>query len=220
MAVSYLKNVDIERKARAITSAIMTGIKTAAKETTKSATKLINAKTRGAFETAVKEFYADPKFSVTNGGYDRSFSMYDMLVLEERKVDDMIQPWYGFDDSKMSSFDTGRDRTGHRTNMEENGLFDQVFVKGWHGGADRIDSGKVKYPFQAHPSPGTPYYRTPIGYYRYWGKRAAILNPSPYDRFIEYRRKAIENVQPTVQKVFDGNLGIAMANEIKKLKWR
>lgn len=103
--------------------------------------------------------YPDPEY------YDRRGSLYDLYSSEIG--DDYITAW--FDETKMYS--AYNDYT-----MKEDGLFDKVFVQGYHGGAERGPS---------HPHPGTPYWRAPHPYYYYWSRPAEKMSPSPYDEFMK-----------------------------------
>lgn len=122
---------------------------------------------RDMFNDVVKEFYLDyePLY------YDRRESLYDLLYFRSKKTGTGRYLEFGFDPSNMTHF-----RSGYGG---EDGLYDQVFRKGWHGGADKggEDSGKP------HPDPGTPYWRKPQKGERYtwWGRAARIADVSPLD---------------------------------------
>ena len=58
-------------------------------------------------------------------------------------------------------------RTGY---TGEKGLYKTVFKEGWHGGAKHN---------------GGMFYRTPIPYFKYWGKEATRSSMSPYEKFKE-----------------------------------
>ncbi len=78
------------------------------------------------------------------------------------KVTANNQEWY---------IETGQEfmHGGHRASNET--IYKNSFELGWHGGA--FDSKKGD-----HPSPGTPYWRAPVGQYTYW-LSPAIQGPSP-----------------------------------------
>lgn len=131
------------------------------------------------FDLAVDQFYD----SYTPKDYRRNYSLYNTIyteVTEEKVV-------FGYRPENMTWM--------RNPTTIDNALFDQVFIRGWHGGADRIDSSKVKM-WGAHPSTGTPYWRkhsvwyergkrgTRIGHlveYAEWGRPASVSKPSPYE---------------------------------------
>lgn len=151
------------------------------------------------------DFYADyqPEF------YERRGSLYHVLQMKIEDNGNTLS--YGFDEQALTF------RNGYGG---EDGLYDQVFRKGWHGGAGSIDPNKASVMGE-HPSPGYPYWRKPYsppgskktGYYR-WG-RPADMSPIPpielfdrrFDRFLTmdahpYYNKLflerINNIKPTV----------------------
>lgn len=142
--------------------------------------KLIEENVKRIFTEAVDEFYGDYKPNV----YGRNHSLYDLLKIE--LGNEYMEMW--FDTSKMTPF-----RSGY---SGENGLFDQVFMKGWHGGAasgdystfgsgyddDEYGNNVVYTP---HPSPGTPYWREPTPFYTRWGRAARIAPISPYENYTQ-----------------------------------
>lgn len=115
--------------------------------------KNLDNKVHEIFNDVVRDFYKgyNPDF------YPRRESMKNILLTEV--FDGCIK--ISFDPSKMSF------RNGYNG---ENGLYDQTFRKGWHGGAGSGDR---------HPDPGTPYWRTWDR--RGWGRKAEIANISPLD---------------------------------------
>lgn len=112
--------------------------------------------------TAIDEFYEWEPIR-----YRRRYSMYDLLKI----VHEDGKTFAEFDPSVMAFRSDGRGRGGSGYNGE-NGLYDQVFRKGWHGGA-------AKGP--GHPEPGFPYYRTPTPEYRIWGRSASVEAESPLE---------------------------------------
>lgn len=126
------------------------------------------------FKDAVTRFYSS---YMPIHPDSRSLEMYDILKITPVSNGMTV----GFDPSEMS-FNTGY--------SEEDGLYDQAFRKGWHGGAA---SG------YAHPSPGTPYYRAPYDYdftrsYKRWYKAAATTEP-PLDDFKNKLREYWEGAE-------------------------
>ena len=94
--------------------------------------------------------------------------MYNLLKIEDGP--DGIK-WH-YDPSVMAFRNDGRGPGGRGYNGED-GLYDQVFRKGWHGGA--ADGPR-------HPDPGTPYYRYYPSHYRMWSGPAETTEP-PLDAF-------------------------------------
>ncbi len=116
------------------------------------------------FHESIQRFYDsyDPEI------YTRSHSMFDML----KTVYDPDEP----------SLTTGLDDSVMTTTRKGGPLYEQVFEQGWHGGASKIAPEKAKTKGY-HPSPGTPYWRTPHpGYFR-WGRMAEKAKISPKDDY-------------------------------------
>lgn len=125
----------------------------------------IKEKVVDEYKKAIDNFY---KEGVTL--YDRKHSLYNLILV---KYDlDTTDFRYFFDDSKL-------------TKMRKGGLlYDLVFEEGWHGGAKSGDethyaNGLVVHT--PHPNTGTPYYRKPHPYYRYWGEPAKKAPVSPHE---------------------------------------
>jgi len=118
-----------------------------------------DARVREIFNDVVQNFYG----SYSTTAYDRNESLYDLLQTEV--TDDSFSLW--FEPGNMTAF-----RSGY---SGEDGLYDQVFRRGWHGGAGSGDG---------HPDNGTPYWRTPVPYFTHWGRPAEIAPISPLDDMI------------------------------------
>lgn len=142
------------------------------KETWDDFIHIVEERIKEMFNDVIQEFYND----YSPETYDRNESLYDLLQTDT--TDSSLMVW--FDPSKMTPFRSGYDG--------EDGLYDQVFRHGWHGGAA---SG------EGHPSPGTPYWRTPVPYYNRWGREAAIASVSPLDNMMQrvrdYEERGIRN---------------------------
>lgn len=125
---------------------------------------------------SVRQFYASygPKY------YSRNYSLYNFLTIKEMGETAFMLK---MDDSKLN---------GHRVSPSY--IYQWVFKKGFHGGA--ID-GKPDEANNPHPSPGTPYWRTPDvsvspqSAYHYWGSPAP-QSESIYQMFNKY----IDELQP------------------------
>lgn len=131
------------------------------------------------FSEAVERFYGDYSPNV----YNRTHSLADLLQSESGE--NKLALW--FDPGRMSGY-----RNGYKG---EDGLYRDVFLRGWHGGADHGDyttsvgfSGDMSYErsfYTPHPSPGSPYWRRPVPYYTTWGQPAATAAVSPYEDYTQ-----------------------------------
>lgn len=147
------------------------------------------------FFDAVQEFYDAYEPSV----YGRTYGLRDLLdirtdsngIAEYETAEDLINP------SNMHT-----DRSG-------NSLYEKVFMQGWHGGAE---SGPD------HPSPGTPYYRAPVGIYWHWS-RPAIRTEPPFDIFQKALRVAESGeIRSEFETISNRHNDIAMANVQKAME--
>ena len=140
----------------------------------------VEANVRDIFNDVIQHFYADYEPLE----YHRTESLYNLLQTRLSPNGDSLSIW--FEPSEMSSF-----RSGY---SGEDGLYDQVFRHGWHGGADTIADSKVA-KYGAHPDPGVPYWRTPSPYYTHWGRQAQIASRAPLEdfrmRIAEYQQYAM-----------------------------
>lgn len=111
-----------------------------------------------AFKKAVDEFYdgyklrgiARKKSGKIYTRYKRRKSMENILKILPEGYDEMK---ITFDYKKMVFSHNREDYD--KKNGTLNGLFNQTFVLGWHGGADCARAGI----FPPHPDPGVPYWR-------------------------------------------------------------
>lgn len=152
------------------------------------------------FNDAVNQFYAD--YKPIPCGYERQYGLRDVLEIayDQRGIvitgnDNRLI----FDENKMHGDRRGGD------------LFNKVFVEGWHGGAESSYRGD-------HPEPGTPYYRKPIGSYRYWGGKA-VKTESPYHIINEALEVGeVPNMRAKLKSIFDKHLQMATERIIKRGK--
>lgn len=134
---------------------------------------ILEERVTNIFNNAIDAFYMDyptPEF------YERSHSLYNLMQIE--RGDKSLSVW--FEPEEMSSFRNGYDG--------EEGLYDQVFRKGWHGGAASISEDKSdRYGIHPGYMPGgnVPVWRTPSPYYTHWGRAAEVMSPSPLERIKE-----------------------------------
>ena len=68
-------------------------------------------------------------------------------------------------------------------------IFWNSFMEGYHGGARDGVTGLG----EPHPSPGTPYWKTPIPEFTHWG-RPAMRSFSPYNRMVSEMNKTIKRL--------------------------
>lgn len=168
------------------TDAFFSDIKQRAIETMKRSVDecgpTIEQRGREIFKEVVDDFYG----SYTPIYYNRNKSMGNILDISYNSQNIHTE----FDDSRFSS-------TNGTLNGE--GLYEIVFKRGYHGGAP---SGP------GHPSPGTPYWRSPHPFYWYWSQPAHKSDP-PYDvfdrRYDEYldSDEVRQLIQDTFEKNFD-----------------
>lgn len=124
------------------------------------------------FNDAVNKFYS----SYTPSQYERTWGLYDVLSISQNSFGEVIY------DDIQDILDPSR----MHTDRKGGDLFEKVFMHGWHGGAEGINSNEEMWG--NHPSPGTPYYRKPgfitlpdgtRVWHRWgqWGKRAVKTTP-------------------------------------------
>lgn len=136
-------------------------------------TGLLKTKVEGVFATAVKRFYD----SYTPKHNKRTNAMYDLLYVD---IGDQ-QVTLGFDPTKMNGWRVGKYPVGGFY-TSEHGLYEQAFVKGWHGGAGSISEDKVSdSTYGPHPDPGTPYWGRYTGGGWTWGSPAPVAKRSPLE---------------------------------------
>lgn len=155
------------------------------------------------FNRAVNQFYAD--YKPIPGGYERQYGLRDVLDIAYDYRGTVITGHDNrllFDENEMHGDRRGGD------------LFNKVFIEGWHGGAEDSRNGD-------HPDPGTPYYRTPVGSYRYWGGKA-VKTESPYhiiNEALEVGEKP--NIRAALISIFNKHLRLAnnrIAKRVDALK--
>lgn len=148
----------------------------------------VEQRVRDIFTQEIDNFYS----SYSPEYYARTESMYD--ILEIKRSDKKIV--IGFLPEMMTS--------GGGT-LGSGGLYEQTFKKGWHGGAA---SGPN------HPAPGAPFWRTPYGVYKYWG-RAAAVSTAPFD---EIKSKVEEYGRTVMQERFKTILQDVFSAKIKNIQ--
>jgi len=158
------------------------GVKQKARAAGKAATKEAYAEYFLYAEKRVKEIYRDAiqRFydSYTPEIYSRNYSMFNMLKTDY--------------DPNEPSLTTGLDDSAMTTTRSGGSLYEQVYEQGWHGGADRIAPEK-EVRWGTHPTPGTPYWRTPSPGYFHWGRKAERAPISPADDYDEAFEKLNED---------------------------
>ena len=127
-----------------------------------------------SFHDAMKEFYDD----YTPNSYDRGYTLYNVLKIDGGNTDRSFHFWF---DPEEIPFRDG-----------SIGLYEQVFEKGWHGGADHIAPEKEDR-WGVHPRPGTPLTRFPLRIWNRWYDDfdVKISDPPPEENaYIHFNRYA------------------------------
>jgi len=127
------------------------------------------------FKRRIDEFYED----YDPLRYERTGSLYKTYKL--KKANGEVE--YDFDPKYMP-------KGAHRVDkVNSKYIFNQSFMKGWHGGAHTINLDKSKFK-KPHPHEGTPRWRTPTPYWAFmegvepyndWYEEDAIRSTSPYE---------------------------------------
>lgn len=145
-------------------------------------------KLREIFNEAVTNFYMDytPKHDRRNGDPgSKAGGLYEILESQADSEGFSAE----FSPQKMSGWQEGKSRANiHGFYHSEEGLYDQVFRRGWHGGASKISKGKISKSargYGPHPRPGTPYWGTKSSGRWSWGEPAEIAKTSPLDEINE-----------------------------------
>ena len=143
--------------------------------------RYLDREMRQIYQSVIADFYAD----YTPAHYERSYSLYELFYT---RMDFGETPGmrYGFDPVNMSHF-----RSGYGG---EDGLYDQVFRHGWHGGADKGPG---------HPEHGTPYWRTPYPKFNQWGDPAEVADMSPLDAFNKRIDESIDRFSDEFGRLID-----------------
>lgn len=132
------------------------------------------------FAFAVNEFY----YGYTPAEYARTYGLFNVLDVRKNPDGDVL-----YDGSDEQNIDKLFDKDAMHTGRNGyNGLFDKVFVKGYHGGAEDGEN---------HPSPGTPYYRG--GPYHTFWSRPAVQTESPY----EIMQRNLKSAESEFDEKFD-----------------
>ena len=158
---------------------VLKKLEKALEETTRMFLQTAKTKFERCFLDSVTHFYA----SYTPIHPDsRHMEMYDLFEAHLDVSDGAGKLAIDFDPSKMS-FENG--------SATEDGLYDQAFRKGWHGGAA---SGEF------HPSPGTPYLRAPYDHdftrrYHRWYRPASVAPIAPLDEFYKLAQEYWEGAE-------------------------
>lgn len=187
-------NANVEREINAWLEEINRRVKSTIQQAVEAARKeflfSLEDKVQTIFNSVVQDYYA----SYTPTFYDRNESLYNLLQTSVKG--DSLRIW--FDPGAITPFRSGY--TG------EDGLYDQVFRHGWHGGAG---SG------EGHPAPGRPYWRTPVPYYSHWGREADIAAISPLEdmqrRISDYEKYGIEEDLRRIVLAHLGDIRIDMS---------
>lgn len=144
------------------------------RETIDKTTKKYCVKIRVAFNKikndVVKEWYEDygGNLKIAPMGYHRTLGLLKISKIDVNKdTGDII---VRFDENNMTLW--------HRVSNEY--IYQNSFVKGWHGGADKLGSSPKPGYEEPHPNPGIPYWRTPQP------DEAAITGELPYEHWFDH----------------------------------
>lgn len=134
------------------------GLDKASKDAADEFLAIYKNKVESIYKDVVDSFYGD----YTPHYYDRTGDLYKLLEIEvgKQRAKPIIHK------ERLWPSNDG---------IDADGLYDLVFVGGWHGGAP---SGPD------HPSPGTPYWRAPYPQYYEW-YRPAYKSPSMWENLVE-----------------------------------
>lgn len=134
----------------------------------KNLTQKLDERVRDIFEEVVDEFYA----SYTPRFYERNEHNGMRKMIQTKITDSTFSYWF---DEHMLSY-----RNGY---SEEDGLYDTVFRKGWHGGAQL--GSEMLVPYRTYKN------KTPITYngngVNYW---SPAKWQSPYEKYHSRWQKA------------------------------
>lgn len=152
------------------------------------------------FQDAITDFYSahtPTKYSRRGDMGSRTGGLYDLYALSDSNSE---TPLLDFDSSSLYN-----KANMHQGRKGYNGLFELVFVEGYHGGARTISPGKAKI-WGKHPDGSTPYWRR-RGFVRVLGRmhdygkwgRAAKKTTPPKD-LVETH---LESKWPEMQDKYD-----------------
>lgn len=133
---------------------------------------------KSAFDLAIDKFYADPNFTLVEGGYDRTHGLYELLNTDDESGDASVCDGQGGTMSFTFDYDVNKLPHGLRKSNNKQYIFDVVFDRGYHGGAPD-ENGTIRY-------------RKPIGSYKFWGRNAVQMTPSPRELFRQNIKKELE----------------------------
>lgn len=173
------------------------------------------------FNSAVDRFYGDYSPSYVRRGDVNTqtgglYAAFTYLTDTEGWVQyNSIEDFY--DGANMDiSFSPKRQYSTNTPALREY-LFNQAFVQGWHGGADKIDGAKALM-WGAHPASGTPYYRQP-GFARSkdgsrrvwhkwgsWGQKAFKSAVAPHTRFADFMASFESTEEREYQAMVDARM--------------
>ena len=140
---------------------------------------------REIFNEAVTEFYdaypaGDGELTYSRNGNPESETggLYNILEITQDEYGMVVTEAAGYTDLfNPDKMHAGREGGG----LDGGGLYEKVFIQGWHGGAAGTDHN--------NKTVSTPHYRVPKGYYTYWGRKATRTTP-PASIFAKNYQKA------------------------------
>lgn len=181
--------MDIERE---IASVFSNYVRDALKKAEKDFGKWQQIKIKSMFDKAIDKFYED----YTPISYERKEGLYALLNLPSGNENGAILK---FSDDYSDLYD---EESMHSGRKGYDGLFELVFVEGYHGGAKSISADKAKV-WGEHPDGETPYWRR-RGFvralrrwhkYGRWGRPAKKAPKSPKDMMKQFMDDAMPEMQ-------------------------
>lgn len=146
-------------------------------------------KIRTIYKDTITDFYN----SYPNPFYDRRGSLYDLI--QTKKATDYLSIWF---EPSLISY-----RNGY---AGENGLYDQVFRQGWHGGANI--NGEMLVPWTTPPVEYDGD-RTPWSFPEPWNKRVGIKHgwgqaeKAPISPLQDFKRRIDQYQKTEYQKDYE-----------------
>ena len=188
----------IEEMGSVVTEELQKYLRNVVKETQNEYRSFQQQLIKDTFNDSISSFYGaySPKKYKRHGNTSsHTGGLYDLINLDDGRDYQFFEDDYSDIYSEANMHDG---RKGY------NGLFELVFVEGYHGGAKSISGSKAKV-WGSHPSPGTPYWRR-RGFvralrrwhnYGKWGSAAKQTTP-PKDLVIQ----GMDSVLPEMANEF------------------
>ncbi len=134
--------------------------------------------------------------------YKRLGSLYKAFRVQVKKDGSYS---VSFSSSYMKAF---HHITNKKHPIDNEYIFQNSFMEGWHGGADK---GKN------HPFPGYPMYREPYPYFTRW-YYIAEQSFSPYERMVDEMKAKLEEIENEYDEEFQKEILNKIKKKISQLK--